>query len=126
MSEESSYEPSFTQLKMASDKGSKRQKRQADSSFELSEMMFSHELDEQLEEATFERIEPRSTTNQAQSDSLLRQTSLDNFDKVSTLNIDDDCYLIRRPNDQHRRDLRFFGLALVFGAVGAVTSMGSS
>lgn len=61
VSEESSYEPSFTQLKMASDKTNKRQKRQADSSFELSEMMFSHELDEQLEEATFERIEPRNT-----------------------------------------------------------------
>jgi len=108
---------------MASDKGSKRQKRQADSSFELSEM-FSHELDEQLEEATFERIEPRNTT--IQSDSLQRQISLDNFDRVSALNIDEDCFLIRRPNDEHRRDLRFFGLALVFGAVGAVTSMGSS
>ncbi len=40
-------------------------------------------------------------------------------------NFDEDCFLERNPNEQ-RRDLRFFGLALVFGAVGAVTSMGSA
>ena len=43
---------------------------------------------------------------------------------MNAINIDDDCYLVRRPNE--RGDLRFFGLALVFGAVGAVTSLGST
>lgn len=44
-----------------------------------------------------------------------RQTSL-NFD---------DCFLERQPRND-RGNFMFFGLALVFGAVGTVTSLGSS
>ena len=58
---DSSFEPSYTQLKMSSDKGTKRQKRS--DSFELGGMFEfdrSHELEQELEEATFEKIsQPR-------------------------------------------------------------------
>ena len=115
---ESSYDPDYTALKMVSDRGNKRQKR-SDGSIEvggLFEFDRSHELEDDLhdDEGTYERAVKADFAN------FKRTTSIDTFEQRNNDFSYDDCFLERQPNQ--RGSSLFFGLALVFGAVGAVTS----
>ena len=76
---ESSYDPDYTALKMASDRGNKRQKRSAEGSMKIGglfEFDRSQDLDDHLndEEGTYERAV------KADIASLQRTVSIDNFE----------------------------------------------
>lgn len=134
--ESCSNELSYTSLKMASDKGAKRQKRT--DSMELGALFDfdrSHELEKDvaredgLLEGTYDRMlaagEPSLQPQQINDapDVMRRQLSIDNLNTRPAVNIDD-CYLERSTTDNQRGSMFFFGLALVFGAVGVIGTSG--
>ena len=87
---------------------------------------FDRSLEAELEENenTFDRdiMAPRSV----EIPPMTRQLSIeDDFRRQTSINFDD-CFLERQPRDTDagRGNYLFFGLALVFGAVGTVSSFG--
>ena len=78
----------------------------------------SYELEQDLRDPTYEKeddVMPRNDTS-----ALQRQISID-FERIKNgINLED-CFLERQPTNQRGSSL-FFGLAIVFGVVGAVTS----
>ena len=88
-------------------------------------------LDDNYRENTFEGKRSgnkRLNDNDCLLPSIQRQDSLSNFqDKLGggCENHLDDCFLERQPAPQRQNSTLFFGLALVFGAIGAVTSVTS-
>jgi hypothetical protein len=78
----------------------------------------SYELEQDLRDPTYDKeddVMPRNDTS-----ALQRQISID-FERIKNgINLED-CFLERQPTNQRGSSL-FFGLAIVFGVVGAVTS----
>ena len=72
-------------------------------------------------DGTYDNAEPDHTRQPGSPDVMRRQLSIDNLDGAVNL---DDCFLERQPDNQ-RGSMLFFGLAMVFGAVGAVSTMGT-
>ena len=83
----------------------------------------SLELEHDLRDATYDKEEDVMLRND--NSALQRTVSIENFDRNgNSINLDD-CFLERQPINQRGSSL-FFGLAIVFGAVGAITSMTST
>ena len=81
----------------------------------------SYELENELKDATYDKEE--DVIHRNDTSALQRQISID-FERIKNgINLED-CFLERQPINQRGSSL-FFGLAIVFGAVGAVTSMTS-
>ena len=125
--ESCSNELSYTSLKMARDKGAKRQKR-TDSmelggllDFDRSLELEKDALDGTYDNNTAELEMPR------QSDVMRRQLSIDNLNHRLDHGGDiDNCFLERHPSENQRGSMLFFGLAVVFGAVAAVGTLDST
>lgn len=123
---DNSYDPSFTTLRMQSDRGSKRARRSDSGEMgAMFEFDRSLELEAELHENTFDRdiaAPPRSV----ELPTMQRQLSItDGPERQHSINFED-CFLERQPRvgNEERRNYMFMGLALVFGAVGTVSSMG--
>lgn len=56
---------------------------------------------------------------------MRRQLSIDNLNRPNNSVNLDDCFLERQTETQ-RGSMLFFGLAMVFGAIGAVSTVGTS
>jgi len=88
----------------------------------------SLELEKDALDGTYENVEadlPRQTSS---PDVMRRQLSIDNLNRLNggvAENIED-CFLERQPSENQRGSMLFFGLAVVFGAVAAVSSMDST
>jgi len=130
---ESSLEPSYVALKMASDNGSKRQKR-ADSlqTGGLFDPDNSHELERDLHDATFNNYSDdlyQQNRGSGAENELRRQSSIENFaaERQQNTVVYDDMFLERayQPSQQRNSSL-FFGLAIVFAGLGVMTSMDST
>lgn len=123
---------------MASDKGAKRQKRTDSMGLgALFEFDRSHELakvdpaEDELE-GTYDRMLDQQSNNAMMlpqltndaPDFMRRQLSIDNLNNNRVVESIDDCFLERQTMDNQRGSMLFFGLAVVFGAVGMIGTSG--
>jgi len=124
---------------MASDKGAKRQKRTDSMGLgAMFEFDRSHELAKVVDpaedelEGTYDRMLHQQSnagmmlpqlTNDA-PDVMRRQLSIDNLNNNRVAESIDDCFLERQTMDNQRGSMLFFGLAVVFGAVGMIGTSG--
>jgi len=122
---ESYYDPSYTELKAASSRGRTKRQRIDQTLGGMFEFDRSHELEADLKaDATYDREEDLMNRN-TDFAALQRSTSIENFERIHSHDINlEDCFIERQP--AQRGSPFFFGLAMVFGAVGAVTSMQST
>ena len=121
---ESSLDPTFTSLKMQSDRGAKRQKRSSDLGLGgILDIDRSHELTDDLQVTSNAGSAEIPLQASLELPRLTRIDSIENFERPEMINLDD-CFLEREPTN--RGHSLFMGLALVFGALGIVSSIGVS
>lgn len=90
----------------------------------LFELDHSLELEKDLN-GTYDNAEADLHRQPGSPDVMRRQLSIDNLNRLNSAANMDDCFLERQPDNQ-RGSMLFFGLAMVFGAVGAVSTIGNS